>query len=255
MSRRDSGRLYPGGGQAEWTADPESFEDNVRHAGATEMRTLTPQQLKAFYDRFGEKQDSQVFYEAPAMRELLAHGAFDDARSVFELGSGTGRLALELLQHHLPGDAVYRGIDISTTMVDLACERLARFRARASVTSASSQLEFPLPDGSVDRVVSTYVLDLLSESARRRFLGEARRTLRSDGLLCLAGITSGTTLFSRIVMSTWRWIFALNPVWVGGCRPIDLTAQLASTGWRVHFRAVVVAWGIASEVVIAAPAL
>jgi ubiquinone/menaquinone biosynthesis C-methylase UbiE len=217
------------------------------------MRTLTPEEAKAFYDRFGKKQDSQAFYEARALNELLANGAFNEARSVFEFGCGTGRLALELLQHQLPSGSTYRGTDISETMIALAAQRLRQFGERAVVALATGDPCFPLDDSSVDRVVSTYVLDLLPEAALSRALLESGRVLRPEGLLCLAGITSGTTPVSRVVMGAWQRLFALNPAWVGGCRPTGLAKYLSAAGWRIRHRNVVVAWGIASEVLVAGP--
>jgi ubiquinone/menaquinone biosynthesis C-methylase UbiE len=216
------------------------------------MTTLTPQEAKAFYDRFGARQDRQSFYEAAALEQLVAHGDFGGAKHVFEFGCGTGRFAFDLLRHHLPETASYRATDISTTMVELASARLAEFAPRASVTTASGDIAFPLPDGSVDRVIATYVLDLLSDGAIDRFLGEARRVLQPDGLLCVVGITFGTSPLSRTIMRGWQWLFTQRPSWVGGCRPSEIQRRLSSA-WRIRFRTVVVAWGIASEVVIAHP--
>lgn len=218
------------------------------------MPVLRTEQAKAYYDWFGAKQDSQAFYERSALELLVAHGAFDSAAAVFEFGCGTGRFALDLLQHHLPGTASYRGTDISTTMVEIARGRLAVFGERANVSLSAGAVVIPLEDHCVDRVVSTYVLDLLPPEATREFLDEARRVLRADGLLCLVGITRGTTLLSRAVMGAWQWLFDRKPSWVGGCRPTQLKTQIPVSGWTIRFHEVVVAWGIASEVVVAAPA-
>ena len=217
------------------------------------MPTLTTGEAKAFYDKFGVKQDGQAFYERSALEQLVVHSSFGSAREVFEFGCGTGRFALELLRHHLPATGVYRGIDISTTMVELASGRLAPLGKRASVTLSPGGGALPLEDHSVDRVISTYVLDLLPSQSTRQFLAEARRVLRPDGLLCLVGITHGTTLPSRVVMGVWQWLFARKPSWVGGCRPTLLARDLPPSEWKVRFRAVVVAWAIASEVVVASP--
>jgi ubiquinone/menaquinone biosynthesis C-methylase UbiE len=217
------------------------------------MRTLTAEQARAFYDRFGTRQDRQTFYESAALDLLVEHAGIAEAQLVFEFGCGTGRFAVELLRRHLPSTARYLGIDISTTMVRTASERLAAFAPRASAALAAPDPAFPLEDGSADRVVSTYVLDLLPEPAVQQVLSESGRVLRPGGLLCLAGITRGTTVFSRVVMSVWQWAFSVNPAWVGGCRPTSLASLLTASRWTVRFRQVVVAWGVASEVVIASP--
>lgn len=217
------------------------------------MQHLTSSEAKVFYDRFGSKQDSQSFYESTALDQLVASSSFASAQSVFEFGCGTGRFAFDLLKHHLPASAVYRGVDISSTMVGLASARLAPYGERATVSLASGEVALGIEERSVDRLVSTYVLDLLPGSAVQQFLAEAKRVLRPDGLLCLVGITYGTTSLSRIIMNIWQRLFTRNPSWVGGCRPTLLAEQLPSAEWKVHFRTVAISWGIASEIVVASP--
>ena len=217
------------------------------------MQTLTLEEAKAYYDNFGAKQDSQIFYEGPAIKTLIANSHFDQAASVFEFGCGTGRFARELLNEHLPPDAIYCGTDVSSTMIQLATERLKPFGPRATVTLSSTNVDIPVGDNSIDRFVSTYVFDLLPQDVAEKVLDEAQRALQRDGLLCLAGITEGTTFMSHLVMDIWGWIFSRNPSLVGGCRPTELTELLPAAQWQIRHRTVVVAWGIASEVLIAAP--
>ena len=217
------------------------------------MQTLTLEEAKAYYDDFGAKQDSQSFYEGPATKRLITNSHFDQAASVFEFGCGTGRFAHELINEHLPPDAIYCGTDVSSTMIQLATERLKSFGPRAMVTLSSTNVDIPVGDDSVDRFVSTYVFDLLPQAVAKKVFDEAHRVLQSDGLLCLASITHGTTFVSHIVMNIWGWIFSRKPSLVGGCRPTELTELLPATHWQIRHRSVVVAWGIASEVMIAAP--
>jgi ubiquinone/menaquinone biosynthesis C-methylase UbiE len=94
---------------------------------------------------------------------------------VFEFGCGTGRFADRLLSRELPPDARYAGVDLSSTMVDLATRRLARFGERSQVTLTEGDVRFPFPDASFDRVVATYVLDILGEERIRELLLEAHR--------------------------------------------------------------------------------
>lgn len=213
-------------------------------------QVLSPSAAQAYYDRFGKKQDSQGFYEDPALDDLIAHAGFQDARSVFEFGCGTGKLAARLLSSHLPSAASYRGCDISPVMIGLAKQRLAVFGERAQATLSDGAVQFPLADHSVDRVVSSYVLDLLSEEDIRRFFSEAHRTLTPDGRVCLASLTRGAGLASRIVSSLWTAVFRLNPAVVGGCRPIDLTFFVDPQRWRVAHQRVVAPFGVPSEVLV-----
>ena len=217
------------------------------------MRTLTADEAKSYYDKFGSKQDAQAFYENQALEALIEHSALQNAQSVFEFGCGTGRFALDLLQDHLPSTASYIATDVSSTMVHLATRRLAPFVPRASVRLADGNPILPLKDASIDRFISTYVLDLLPPMVQRQLLAEAARVLRPDGLLCLCGITQGVTASSKLVMGVWQWVFTRNPIWVGGCRPICAEEYLPADAWLTQSRAVVTAWCVASEVVIATP--
>ena len=217
------------------------------------MRTLTIEEAKSYYDHFGAKQDSQSFYEAPALQALVENSRFDQATSVFEFGCGTGHFAHELLTKHLPPTANYHGIDVSTTMIKLASSILAPFSQRATVSLASEQIVIPAEANSVDRFVSSYVLDLLLPESIARVLNEAHRALQSDGLLCLVSLTKGISPISHFMMSVWQSLFSMNPAWVGGCRPTELTDHLSVDQWNVRHQEVIVAWGIPSEVVVASP--
>jgi ubiquinone/menaquinone biosynthesis C-methylase UbiE len=215
-------------------------------------QVLSPSAAQAYYDQFGKKQDSQGFYEDPALDDLIAQADFQDAQSVFEFGCGTGKLAARLLEKHLPTSASYLGSDISPVMIEIAQDRLATYDKRAQVVLSDGTVQFPCSDHAVERVVSTYVLDLLSEADIRRFFSEAHRVLIPGGKLCLASLTRGVNLPSRIVSSLWMSVFRLKPAIVGGCRPIRLDSFADDHAWRVVHKKVVAPFGVPSEVLILA---
>jgi ubiquinone/menaquinone biosynthesis C-methylase UbiE len=212
---------------------------------------LTRSQAKAFYDHFGKKQDSQSFYEDAALDELIAHAAFEEAAKVFEFGCGTGRLALRLLTEHLLPSAAYLGIDLSQTMIDISQQRISPYSERAKVMRSEGSICFPLPDRSVDRVVSTYVLDLLSQTDIRAAILEASRVLVPSGKLCLVSLTTGVTFSSRIISNLWSNVFRLHAPLVGGCRPILLDSYIDRDSWSVDYHNVITQFGVPSEVLIA----
>lgn len=215
-------------------------------------RTLTHEEARRVYDRIGAWQDTQGFYEDRAVDIAVAHGRFDAAERVFELGCGTGRLAARLLAEHLPPHAQYVGVDISPEMARLARERLARFGARARVRLTEGGLPLAVDDGWADRFVSTYVLDLLSEGEMAAMVAEARRVLRPGGLLCLVSLTTGAGPFSRVLAGVWGALHALSPRLVGGCRPVDLEDHVRQEdGWKVRHRERVAPFGVPSEVLVA----
>jgi len=212
---------------------------------------LSPQRIKRFYDRFGSKQDSQGFYEDRALEALAGNAALADARRLFEFGCGTGRFARRLLESRLPAPAQYVGSDVSTTMVRLAGARLRQFEPRALVIRVGGEARLPLADASVDRFVSTYVLDLLSEDAARAVLVEAHRVLTPDGKLCLVGITPGKGPFSALLMRAWSLAFRLAPALTGGCRPVELLTLLDPSRWLTEHHEVVAPFAVASEILVA----
>jgi len=214
-------------------------------------RYLSSKELRAFYDRFGIKQDWQRFYEGPAMRELIAHARLYAAKSVFELGFGTGAFALELLQKHLPKSATYTGVDISSTMYGIAEKRLARFAGRARIELTDGSLVFDFPDAEFDRFFANYVLDLLPPDDISSVINEAHRLLKPGGLMCLLSLTHGTGPLSRAIIRAWSRLFRLSPGLVGGCRPVRLTDYLDAGKWRIAHHDVLSPFAVSSEVVVA----
>ena len=222
--------------------------------GSRPGRTLPVPDLAAirgYYDRIGRGQDSQRFYEDRATSRLVELGELGTARSVVELGCGTGRYARNLLRDHLPLAATYRGFDLSERMTAIAATRLRPWADRATAERIAGEPPLPVADGTADRFTATYVLDLMTPAGARRWLVEAHRVLEPGGLLCLVSITPGPGRLFRLVSDTWTRIWRRRPMLVGGCRPIELLHVLDERDWSVVQREVVIAWAVSSEVVVA----
>ncbi len=214
----------------------------------TEKRgVFSQEEARAFYDAFGSKQDLQRFYEDRPIDALLDHAFFESASAVVELGCGTGRLAERLLRERLSAHATYDGIDVSPTMVGLAEARLRPWAGRARVHLTSGPPALPLADAACDRFLSTYVLDLLGEDEIRAALLEAARVLAPGGMLCLASLTFGESLPSRLLSRLWTAVHSRSPRLVGGCRPLRLVPFIPP-GWLVAHREVVCSFGLCTEV-------
>ncbi len=211
---------------------------------------LTYKEAQTFYDSFGRKQERQ-FYEESAINDLIAHGRFRDAENIVEFGCGTGKLALRLFLDVLPAHCQYVGVDISRTMIDLCQDSLRPYAGRAKCMKNEGHPILNLAVHSADRFISTYVLDLLSAKDIDVLLSEAHRILVPGGLLCLACLTHGVTLLSRMVERGWRGLYKLSPSLVGGCRPVDMAEHLRTDRWHIVHDALIESYAVPSEVLIA----
>jgi ubiquinone/menaquinone biosynthesis C-methylase UbiE len=215
------------------------------------MTTLSHAAARRVYDRIGRTQDSQAFYEDAATDELVAHLKLESAHSVFEFGCGTGRFASSVLTRHLPKDAVYRAVDLSPVMVNLARSRLTPFGERASVRQTEGGAPSDEPSEAYDRFISNFVLDLLSEDDIGKVIGEAHRLLRAGGMLGLCSLTEGLTAPSRAFMWVLARVHSFRPSLVGGCRPLNLLAFLPHRCWVVRHHLRVARWAVPLEAVVA----
>ena len=214
--------------------------------------SITHEQAQRVYDRIGRGQDARPVSERRALDALVEHAAFERATAVGEFGCGTGRFAARLLRERLPAGATYAGVDVSPHMVELARAAVAPWAGRARVELTDGAIRLPAADGACDRVVSTYVLDLLSPDDAAAFMAEARRALRPGGLLALASLAPGRTTPARLVTAGWQAVWRLNPALLGGCRPLTLRRLLSPEDWEVHTDLSVTDWFLSSDVLVAA---
>jgi ubiquinone/menaquinone biosynthesis C-methylase UbiE len=212
---------------------------------------FNPDQARAFYDRFGRMQDQQAFYEDRALNDMIAHADFPSAQAVFELGCGTGRLAEQLLSDQLPASASYLGVDVSSTMIELASARVMKFADRARVVLVNGSPTIAAADCEYDRFLSSFVLDLMPAENIKAVLMEARRVLQPAGQLALVGLCHGFNRGTRLVDGVWSWLARHRPGWVGGCRPIDLTEFVREPDWSIVYHQRLSSFLVPMEVLVA----
>lgn len=116
---------------------------------------------------------------------LFALGALPRGATVLDLGSGAGMDCLIAAQHVGPEGRVI-GVDLTPEMVALAQEN-ARKVGLHNVTFVQGDIEaLPLPECSVDVVLSNCVINLVPDKARA--FAEAFRVLRPGGWLLVADL-------------------------------------------------------------------
>ncbi len=134
--------------------------------------------LLPFYDLF-----TKLLGVEASHRRLLEQAAIQPGYRLLEIGCGTGNLAI--LAKRLNPSADVLGIDP---------DRKALSRARKKVHQAGVQLEFceafteelPFADGSIDKVLSAFMLHHIQPDSRVAALSEVCRVLKPGGTLHLA---------------------------------------------------------------------
>ncbi len=143
---------------------------------------------------------------------------------VLDLGSGGGLDVLLSARRVGPGGTAY-GLDMTPEMLDLA----RRNQAEAGVDNAQFLLgaieDVPLPDASVDVVISNCVVNLSPD--KDRVLAEAFRVLRPGGRFAVSDIVLTRALPDSLagIVSLWTGCVA------GALVETDYLAKLAAVGF------------------------
>lgn len=207
------------------------------------MQTLTQEQVRTVYARHAPHYDLWAkLTESRARRRVLAVADIHDGEVVLEVAVGTGLLFVELLMRNPRGRTV--GIDLTPSMVEVARRKAARSGMTNWELQVGDALALGYPDASFDVVVSTYMLDLLSEADFGRVLAEFARVLRPGGRLVVASLAPSAGWVYRV----WSFLYQRNPAWVGGCRGVDLCEPLGNAGFTIEMREHVEQFGVVTEI-------
>lgn len=143
---------------------------------------------------------------------------------VLDLGSGGGLDVLLSARRVAPGGTAY-GLDMTPEMLELA----ERNRVEAGVDNARFLLgsieEVPLPDASVDVVISNCVINLSPD--KDAVLGEAHRVLRTGGRFAVSDI-----VLLREIPDSLRSVVALWTGCISGAlRDTEYVEKLRAAGF------------------------
>ena len=147
-----------------------------------------------------------------------------EGQTVLDLGSGGGIDVLLSARRVGPTGYVY-GLDMTDEMLDLA-------RANAQRTSATN-VEFhkghieaiPLPDDSVDVIISNCVINLAAD--KRAVLAEAFRVLRPGGRFAVSDIVMRRPLPDQLRRNMELWAGCI----AGALDEATFTSQLTEAGF------------------------
>jgi ubiquinone/menaquinone biosynthesis C-methylase UbiE len=187
------------------------------------------EQVKAQYARVAWFYDAWSYLtEDKALTRLLALAEVRDGMQLLEVAVGTGRLFEKLLGRNPAG--VNEGIDLSPAMLGHTRRRLAHNAKTGNWhLQEGSAYALPYESGRFDRLISTYMLDLLPLEDYPQLLGEFMRVLKPGGRLALAYFSQAQTWSNRL----WPWLAKHFPSLLTGCRPVDLLPVLGQAGFHI----------------------
>lgn len=181
-------------------------------------------------ERWGASQyDHESLAEGPAMAANLSMGcgnpyAMADlhaGETVLDLGSGGGLDVILSAKRVGPTGKAY-GVDFLDEMIDIANNNAAE----AGITNAeflSGMIEdVPLPDGSVDVVISNCVINLAPDKAP--VFAEIARVLRHGGRVAISDVVADNGTLPEAVGGDWSECGA------GALQHDDYLAMLRSAG-------------------------
>jgi arsenite methyltransferase len=166
-----------------------------------------------------------------AMRASLGCGnptalaQLNPGETVLDLGSGGGIDVLLSAKRVGPRGKAY-GLDMTDEMLALACEN-QRKAGVENVEFLKGEIEnIPLPDNSVDVIISNCVINLSAD--KDRVFREAFRVLRPGGRFAVSDVVVTGEVPAEIRKNVELWIGCI----AGALRDVDYTSKLASAGFE-----------------------
>lgn len=215
-----------------------------------DAKRYTPQQVKRAYDR-----RSRIYSRTIAPLEHENHMAAIEAAEVrageriLEVAVGPG-LTLLALARRAGGEAPIFGVDISTSMLRLADERLREAGLANVGLIVADCRSLPFEDASFDLLYNGYMLDLIRFDEMGQILAEFRRVLRPAGRLVLLNMSK-----DRDAPTVRERLYELLPAnlvlyLAGGCRPVMMEGRVREAGFE-HISRTFLAGRFPSEIVLA----
>ena len=145
--------------------------------------------------------------------------------TVLDLGSGGGIDVLLSARRVGPAGKAY-GLDMTDEMLALAREN-QRKAGVENVEFLKGEIEsIPLPDNSVDVVISNCVINLSSDKGR--VLREAFRVLKPGGRFAVSDVVTRGEVPAEVRQSMLLWVGCI----AGALRDYDYVAKLAHAGFE-----------------------
>ena len=151
---------------------------------------------------------------------------------VLDLGSGAGLDVLLSARRVMPGGHAY-GVDMTDEMLQLANDHKAKAGVENATFLKGSIDSIPLPDSSVDVVISNCVINLAEDKAA--VIAEAFRVLRPGGWFAVADMVELETLDPDLKKRLDSWAGCISgTIPIAEYRAALLAAGFKNPDFQVH---------------------
>lgn len=135
-------------------------------------------------------------------QRLIVQADLQSHHRVLDLGCGTGTLTLMVKQRH--AEATVIGLDIDPEILQISRRKALEAGLEVDLQEASAT-RLPYPDGSFDRVLSSFVLHHLTYEDKQRAVAEVFRVLRPSGEFHVLDLGKPHNLYCLLVSYALRW--------------------------------------------------
>ena len=192
---------------------------------------LSIKKIQKIYDKLSLIYDFLTRYENEAQRKALLIINVEEGAKVLEVGFGTGKTLIELVQNVAKNGSVY-GIDISQEMVNKVKKKINQQKISNCTNLVLGEAQnIPFSNSHFDIVFCSYMLDLIDTPNIPHVLVEFKRVLKRRGRLVLVSMSKGLKWWDN--MKIYEWLYRIFPSLLGGCRPIITQPYLRELGFQI----------------------
>jgi len=160
-------------------------------------RWLAQDTFGARWVRFWFAPKQTLFLNTPA-RKLPGLLSLTPEDKVLDIGCGYGGLLI-YLKRRVGFTEVMEGLDSSGLMVTRARTEMLRRGLDSTINIRQGMAtKLPYPDGSLDVVLSTYVIKHLSDESLLEMFREVRRVLKPGGRFCLWEAAPSKNIYMQV---------------------------------------------------------
>ena len=203
---------------------------SMASAACCDGAAITSEQRKAFGSSLYESEEREALPDAAKLASLgcgnpTAVADLREGETVLDLGSGGGIDVLLSARRVGPAGSAY-GLDMTDEMLDLA-RRNQQEAGVENVEFLKGTIEdMPLPDDSVDVIISNCVINLSGD--KPRVFREAARVLRAGGRIAVSDVVADPDMdeATRRDMQEWTGCIA------GALTREDFELELVAAGFE-----------------------